>query len=167
MAGDQRSDGSIRWGILGSGKISSDMCNALTHAGSTVRSVAARSEASAIQFASVHKIPKAYGSYSGLLAEDDIDIVYIGTIHTSHAGLVLEALEHGKHVLCEKPFGMNSREVEQMQLKVSLVFLFLLCRFAFAPHVITKHLNSLFLSFFQRIKGEGEEPFPDGEYVDS
>eukprot|EP00392_Amoebophrya_sp_AT5.2_P001514 g1516.t1 len=57
----------------------------------------------------------AYGSYSELFADPSIDIVYVGAIHPMHKKLVLEALRAKKHVLCEKPMGMNLEEVETMQ----------------------------------------------------
>ncbi|UPR01607.1 trans-1,2-dihydrobenzene-1,2-diol dehydrogenase [Chloropicon primus] len=104
----------VRWGIAGCGKISHDFTNALTFNKSNVVACAARSETSSKRFAETFGIPKHYGGYDGLLEDGEVDVVYIGTIHTTHCELVMKALDKGKHVLCEKPIGMNGREVRKM-----------------------------------------------------
>ena len=105
----------LRWGILGSGKISSDFSNAIAESpNSTVHAIAARSEASAKEFSKKHGIEYFYEGYDALLEDEEVDIVYVGMIHTGHKEAVLKCLNKGKHVLCEKPMGMNEREVEQM-----------------------------------------------------
>lgn len=73
---------------------------------------AARSLASAQQFAAAHGVARAYGSYEELVADPQVDAVYVGTLHTSHAEHAQLALKHGKHVIVEKPMAMNAREAE-------------------------------------------------------
>ena len=57
---------------------------------------------------------KCYGSYEELLKDPRVEIVYVGSINTSHFANVIACLQHGKHVLCEKPLGVNSAQVKQM-----------------------------------------------------
>uniref|UniRef100_A0A8C1JUT2 Trans-1,2-dihydrobenzene-1,2-diol dehydrogenase n=1 Tax=Cyprinus carpio TaxID=7962 RepID=A0A8C1JUT2_CYPCA len=106
-----------RWGICGAGNISHDFCVALrtlSHEDHQIAAVAARSLESAEKFAKTHGIPKAYGSYQELVKDPNIDVVYIGVLHTHHLQVGLLFLNAGKNVLCEKPFAMNLREVRQL-----------------------------------------------------
>jgi dihydrodiol dehydrogenase / D-xylose 1-dehydrogenase (NADP) len=58
--------------------------------------------------------PAVYGSYAGVYADSNVDIVYISTPHAVHKSCVLEAVAAGKHVLCEKPMAINAAEAEEM-----------------------------------------------------
>ncbi len=69
--------------------------------------MAARQLKSAQEFATLEKIPKAYGSYEELAKDPNVQVVYIGTINSAHFPTAKLMLEHGKHVLCEKPFTLN------------------------------------------------------------
>lgn len=103
----------IGWGILGAGRISRQFATALASLeGSRIAAVGARSLDSARRFAEEFSIPKAYGNYSDLVNDPQVDVVYIGTLHPSHAENSLLALEAGKAVLCEKPFAMNAAEAQ-------------------------------------------------------
>ncbi|MCE2425733.1 MAG: Gfo/Idh/MocA family oxidoreductase [Pseudomonadales bacterium] len=105
----------LRWGIIGAGQISRQWVPAVRACkGATVSAVAARSKERAEDFAAQHEIESAYGSYAEMLASPDVDIVYVGTIHTLHKEHALLAIEAGKHVLCEKPLGGNAEEAKQM-----------------------------------------------------
>ena len=105
----------LRWGIIGAGQISRQWALATRACkGATVSAVAARSKERAEDFAAQHDIESAYGSYAEMLASPDVDIVYIGTIHTLHKEHVLLAVEAGKHVLCEKPMGGESADAREM-----------------------------------------------------
>jgi len=102
----------IRWGIIGAGLISSDFCAALRHCpGACINAVAARSAEKAREFASKHDIPRAFGSYDDICACEEVDVVYVGTIHPSHFECVKTALNRGKSVLCEKPMSMTAAQV--------------------------------------------------------
>ena len=105
----------LRWGILGAGNISGMWVEAL-HAceGATVSAVAARDLNRAEAFASQYGVATAYGDYREMVAAEDVDIVYIGTINPLHKEHTLLAIEAGKHVLCEKPLTVNLSDAEEM-----------------------------------------------------
>uniref|UniRef100_A0A673BWJ0 Trans-1,2-dihydrobenzene-1,2-diol dehydrogenase n=1 Tax=Sphaeramia orbicularis TaxID=375764 RepID=A0A673BWJ0_9TELE len=106
-----------RWGLCGAGKISHDFSIAmktLPPGDHQIAVIASRSLERATEFAKKHGIPKAYGSYEELANDPDIDIVYLGVLHTEHWRVGLLFLNAGKNVLCEKPFAMNSRQVQDL-----------------------------------------------------
>eukprot|EP00112_Aurelia_sp_Birch-Aquarium-sp1_P008113 Seg1890.6 transcript_id=Seg1890.6/GoldUCD/mRNA.D3Y31 product="Trans-1 2-dihydrobenzene-1 2-diol dehydrogenase" protein_id=Seg1890.6/GoldUCD/D3Y31 len=106
-----------RWGILGAGLISTDFCLALKTLNPEehcINAVAARSLERAKKFANTFEIERSYGSYEELLRDPEIDIAYVGTIHTTHKELTILALQNGKHVLCEKPAALNLEDLEEM-----------------------------------------------------
>ncbi len=82
--------------------------------GVEVVAVASRDRARAAAFAAAHGIPKVYDTYSALLADETIDAVYNPLANSEHAPWSITALEAGKHVLCEKPMGLNAEEVRTM-----------------------------------------------------
>ena len=75
--------------------------------------VASREQGRAEEYARHWQIPRAYGSYDALLADDEIEAVYISLPNTLHCEWSTRALEAGKHVLCEKPMSRRAREVEE------------------------------------------------------
>ena len=108
----------LRWGILGAGSISAQWVGCLRHcAGAEVTAVAARSAERAQQFAARLGIESAYGGdngYAEMVAADDVDIVYVGTIDRLHKAHSLLAIEAGKHVLCEKTLAENLADAQAM-----------------------------------------------------
>ncbi|MBM4204865.1 MAG: oxidoreductase [Gammaproteobacteria bacterium] len=106
---------SLNWGILATGTIARTLAAAvLKTPGNTLRAVASRSQAAADRFATDFGGIRAHGSYEALLADKDVDVIYVATPHTDHATWAIRALEAGKHVLCEKPAGLNHAEVMAM-----------------------------------------------------
>lgn len=104
----------IRWGILGTGKIARAFANALKDTpGAVLAAVASRSIDSAAAFAGEFG-GAAFGSYQALADAAGIDIVYIATPHPMHFENATMALNAGKAVLCEKAFTINRRQAEQI-----------------------------------------------------
>ncbi|XP_064596840.1 trans-1,2-dihydrobenzene-1,2-diol dehydrogenase-like [Liolophura sinensis] len=106
-----------RWGICGAGKICGDFAGGLTTLPSSEHkavAVAARDLSRAQEFAKERGIATAYGSYLELAQDANVDVVYIGTIHPEHHKLTLLFLNHGKHVLVEKPAAMNLKQLKEM-----------------------------------------------------
>ena len=102
--------GTLRWGILGPGFISTKQTEDLIGNGFAVSAVGSRSDASAREFADRFGIRTAHGSYRELVNDPDVDIVYIGTPHSLHYEQVRLALEAGKHVLVEKAFTVTAEQ---------------------------------------------------------
>jgi predicted dehydrogenase len=108
------SDGSIRWGILGTGFIAGLQTQDLIENGFTVQAVGSRTLASSTAFGDKYSIPTAHDSYEALVADPDVDVVYIATPHPFHHANALLALNAGKHVLVEKAFTINAREAQEI-----------------------------------------------------
>jgi len=105
----------IRWGILGPGSISKKFATGLKSVqNATIRAVGSRDAARADTFASTFGVPRTYGSYEALVADPEVDVIYIGTPHSFHKVHTILCLKAGKHVLCEKPFAINASEAEEM-----------------------------------------------------
>ena len=101
---------SIRWGILGAGGIADTFVNDLTAAGIAVAAVGSRDADKARRFADDHGITTAHGSYDDLVADPEVDAVYVATPHVFHEENALLAIRAGKHVLVEKPFTVSADE---------------------------------------------------------
>ncbi|AIQ16072.1 dehydrogenase [Paenibacillus sp. FSL H7-0357] len=105
----------VKWGILSTGWIAHQFATDLAHASNgTAYAVGSRTQASADEFAKNHGIPVAYATYEDLVSDPEVDAIYIGTPHPFHKDNVLLALRAGKAVLCEKPFTVNSSELEEI-----------------------------------------------------
>ncbi|MCC2032701.1 Gfo/Idh/MocA family protein [Microbacterium allomyrinae] len=103
-----------RWAVLGPGAISRDFVTGLRASSQGVlHAVGSSSPERAAAFAAEHGAAMS-GSYDEVLARDDVDAVYIGTVHTTHADLAIRALEAGKAVLCEKPASPDAADVERI-----------------------------------------------------
>jgi predicted dehydrogenase len=108
------SDGQLRWGILGTGFIAALQAQDLADNGFSIQAVGSRSLESSTAFSGKFGIPTAHGSYEDLVADPDVDIVYIATPHVFHHANALLALNAGKHVLVEKAFTINAREAQEV-----------------------------------------------------
>ncbi len=105
----------IKWGILGTGRIARIFATALNYAdGCELYAVGSRTLKNAENFAKNFNIKNYYGSYNELVKDTEVDVIYIATPHNLHLENTLLALNNNKHVLCEKPLGVNAGEVKQM-----------------------------------------------------
>jgi predicted dehydrogenase len=104
--------GSPGWGILGTGGIARVFSRELRTHGHRVVAVGSRTQEAARNFAEHNDIGRAHGSYERLVADPEVDIVYVATPHSLHAQNALLALDRGKHVLVEKAFTLNAREAQ-------------------------------------------------------
>ena len=100
----------LHWGILATGGIAHAFTSDLRTAGLHVAAVGSRRIESAREFAAQYDVPHAHGSYEELVSDPTVDIVYIATPHPGHVDNALLALDHGKHVLVEKPFTLTATE---------------------------------------------------------
>jgi predicted dehydrogenase len=103
----------VKWGIISTADINRKVIPG-AHASPKVElaAVASRDQARAEEYAKTWKIERAYGSYEALLADREIEAVYISLPNTMHCDWSIKALEAGKHVLCEKPLSRHTGEVE-------------------------------------------------------
>ncbi len=101
----------LRWGILSTGRIAGVFAQGVAASKSgRVVAVGSRTPEAAQIFATTHGIARAHGCYEALLADPEVEAVYIATPHPQHAEWVVKAAEAGKHILCEKPMGLNHGE---------------------------------------------------------
>ncbi len=105
----------LRWGILGPGAIAASFADDLAFVpGAQLVAVGSRDRDRAVAFAARRAIPYAYGSYEALVADPNVDIIYVATPHSRHAEDTLLCLDAGKHVLVEKPFTVTGQEAERV-----------------------------------------------------
>ena len=105
----------LRWGVIGTGWIADRFVASLQqHSSQQVVAVGSRTQQSAQSFADRHGIAVAYGSYKELVADDDVDVVYVATPHNAHLPVALLSLGAGKHTLVEKPLGATAQEARQI-----------------------------------------------------
>jgi len=103
------------WGIIGLGKIAHKFAKDLqVLPNARIHAVASRSRERAEAFAQQYGAEHRYDSYEDIVNCPDLDVIYVATPHVSHYQNTVYCLRHGIPVLCEKPFAMNTREVEEM-----------------------------------------------------
>ncbi len=125
----------LRWGILGAARIAAKaLIPALRRAGAEVRAVAASSADRAQAFARAHGLPRAYAGYDRLLADPDIEAVYLPLANGLHARWAVEAARAGKHCLCEKPLALSAPDAEAMTQAFALAKLRLMEAFMWRHH---------------------------------
>ena len=115
MTGTNQQTRRLRIGILGCANIAKQFVRdvASSHA-VTVVAVASRRAEKAAQFAQTFGIARSYGSYENLLADSDIDAVYIPLPNSLHAQWAIKAAQAKKHILCEKPLSLGLYQANSM-----------------------------------------------------
>ena len=133
----------LNWGILGTGSIATKFAIGLSKAKyGKLFATGSRSAAKAEEFAKKHG-GKAYGSYEELLADPQVEAVYISTPHPHHAEWAIKAAEAKKHILCEKPIGLNHAEAMVIVEAARVNNVFLMEAFMYRCHPQTKKLVEL------------------------
>ncbi len=101
----------LGWGILATGRIAGIFAQGVARSQqSRLVAVGSRTAANAERFAKEFAVPRAHGSYEALLADPAVTAVYIAVPHPQHVEWAVKAAEAGKHILCEKPMGLNHAE---------------------------------------------------------
>ena len=134
----------VRWGLLSTARINQALIAGIRAAdGAELVAVASRSEASATAYAAEQQIPRAHGSYEALLADPEVDVVYVSLPNALHVPWSIAALRAGKHVLCEKPFAANAAEAEQMVQVADETGLLLVEAFHYRYHPLFERILSI------------------------
>jgi len=134
----------LKWGILSTGAIARTFARGLAHSETGILiAVGSRSQENADSFAREFRIDRAYGSYQKLLADKDVEAVYIATPHPYHAEWAIKAAEAKKHILCEKPIGVNHAEAMAIIEAARANDVFLMEAFMYRCHPQTAKLVEL------------------------
>jgi predicted dehydrogenase/aryl-alcohol dehydrogenase-like predicted oxidoreductase len=134
----------LQWGIIGTGRIAATFARALSGSRTgAARAVASRSADTAAAFAAEHNLDRHYAGYEALLADRDVEAVYISTPHPMHAEWAIRAAEAGKHVLCEKPLALNHAEAMAIVEAAAAHEVFLMEAFMYRCHPQTARLVEL------------------------
>ncbi|MCX7705474.1 MAG: aldo/keto reductase [bacterium] len=134
----------LSWGIISTGRIAEAFAKGLQYSetGKLV-AVASRDLQKAKNFAEKFSIQKAYGSYEELLADSEVEAVYIATPHPMHAEWAIKAAEAKKHILCEKPIGINHAEAMAIVEAAAENDVFLMEAFMYRCHPQTEKVVEL------------------------
>ena len=134
----------MRLGLLSTANINDEI---LTGASESTRievvAVGSRDAARAQSYAREHGIPRAHGSYEALLADPEVDAVYISLPNGMHHEWTMHALSAGKHVLCEKPYTRHPAEVEQAFDAAEAAGLVVMEAFMYRHHPQTRTIERL------------------------
>jgi xylose dehydrogenase (NAD/NADP) len=115
MVATEKSD-KVRWGILSTARINRALVGPLHNSPrSELLAVASRDLERAKDYADSNDIPRVFGSYGDLLADPEIDAVYISLPNHLHCEWSVEAAANGKHVLCEKPLVLSVEEMDRIE----------------------------------------------------
>ena len=134
----------IKWGLLATGAIAQAFARGVqqSQTGALV-AVGSRSQEKADAFAADFKIGRAYGSYEALLADPEVEAIYVSTPHPYHGEWTIKAAEAGKHVLVEKPMGLNQYQAQTMIEAAVHHKVFLMEAFMYRCHPQTRRLVEL------------------------
>jgi predicted dehydrogenase len=134
----------LRWGLIGAGEIARVFACGMRFTDSgRVTAVASQTPGKAQALARDFDIPKHYDTYEALLADREIDAVYISTIHPYHAAWTIKAAQAGKHILVEKPMAMNAREAAAMIEAARAGDVFLMEAFMYRCHPQTPKMAEM------------------------
>ena len=158
----------LRWGILAPGGIARSFATALrARTGQHLQAVASRSLPRAEAFAREFGVTTAYGSYAELVADPDVDVVYVASPHSEHHAQALLAIEAGKGVLVEKAFTRNATEAAEVVAAARRAGVFAMEAMwtRFLPHidVVRQCLEQGLLGEVCTVTADhGQQLYPDG-----
>jgi D-xylose 1-dehydrogenase (NADP+, D-xylono-1,5-lactone-forming) len=125
----------VRWGVLGAARIAREqVIPGIRRSGSGEVVAVSSASGRAGSYAAEVGIPKAYDSHEDLLADADVDAVYIALPNSLHASWIVRAAEAGKHVLCEKPLVVTGEELERVAAAVEAAGVHLAEAFMYRHH---------------------------------
>ena len=155
----------VRWGLLSTAAINDAIIPAIAMSPrSELIAVASRTQEKVDKYAQKHGIPRAYGSYVELLADSDIDAVYISLPNSLHAEWIVKAAQAGKHVLCEKPLVISLDEFDAIEAAAREFKVVVFEAFANLHHPSIRHALELVrsgaLGDIQFISGRGYFKLP-------
>ena len=134
----------LRWGIAGTGRIAGIFARGLSRSRTgRLVAVGSRAQASGDAFGDEFGVPTRHASYDALLADDQVDVVYLATPHSTHAELAIRAADAGKHVLCEKPLAVNHAQAMAVVEAAAANDVFLMEAFMYRCHPQTARLVEL------------------------
>lgn len=102
------------WGILGCGTIANEMAAAFQKMGKEIYGVSNRTLEKAQEYAKTYGVKHVFDTYEDMLADENIDVIYIATPHSMHYENIKKAVCAGKHVLCEKAITVNAGQLEEV-----------------------------------------------------
>ena len=142
----------LQWGIIGAGGIAGAFAGGVNHSQhGSLLAIASRSQEKADKFAETHGIPKRYAGYDEMLADPEVQAVYVATPHPMHAEWAIKCAEAGKHILCEKPITLNAHTAMAVIEAAQRNDVFLMEAFMYRCHPQTKKLVELLR---QKVIGE-------------
>ncbi|MBQ7258085.1 MAG: Gfo/Idh/MocA family oxidoreductase [Abditibacteriota bacterium] len=160
----------MKFGIIGLGAIASKFTKGIHRAkGANLYAVASRDVKKAKLFAKNNHVDIAYGSYEELLEDNTVEAVYIAVPHPFHYKWSMEAIKHKKHVICEKPCGMNEQEVKEMVEAAKKAKVYFAEGFMYRMHpqtfAIIKAMNSGVIGDIKHITASFGYPFMSLEEI--
>jgi predicted dehydrogenase len=137
----------LAWGIAGTGRIAAIFALGLARSRTgRLVAVGSRTQAAADAFGERFGLAARHGSYEGLLADEEVQVVYVATPHPGHAELAIRAAEAGKHILCEKPIALNHAQAMSIVEAAARNDVFLMEAFMYRCHPQTARLVELIRS---------------------
>jgi predicted dehydrogenase/aryl-alcohol dehydrogenase-like predicted oxidoreductase len=134
----------LTWGILGTGAIARTFAEGIAASESgTLIAVGSRAQETADRFADTYGVERRYASYEALLADPDVQAVYISLPNHLHAEWTIKCAQAGKHILCEKPLTTNYAEAMTVVEEVRRCDVFLMEAFMYRCHPQTARLKQL------------------------
>jgi len=109
----------MKFGVIGAGNIANTFCTAVNQADidAQLYAIGSRSIEKANKYKETYGFVKAYGSYTELFLDDEVDAIYIATPHGLHYEQMLDILDYKKHILCEKSFTLNHHQAKEIFAK--------------------------------------------------